>query len=193
MDIFDLSNVRLLLADRVSLDDQLSAQLPLLEAEKEKFDGAYNLCVALSEEICISEEKVKTESLDADRWYDFVRREEAAGHAFVDCWQDIPSGFVIPLFEPLFVKDLRKNKRKSILANGIGLLVLCALVLLIYLLAPGYFAEHMEPLCVLALLFLLSIPRCLLGKKHPRTAIWVPRILLITTLLALILLVSVTV
>lgn len=185
---FGLSEVRNILDDAVSLESALTAQLVPLEAEKKKFTGAYNLCVAMLEEIRISGEG-KSEHLDAARWSEFIRREEAAGHTFVDCWQDIDPSIHCYVFEPLFVKTLRKDKWRVILQNLLGIAMACGVGLLVHLILPGYWTVNYElPLC-LAIYILCSLPRYLLGKKHPWAAVNLPWILcLFGALIVLVLL-----
>lgn len=181
---FNLKQVREILEDSVLLDLEsvLSNQLSLLEAEKDKFDGAYNLCAAMLCEIRTTGEG-KTEHLDAARWSEFIRREEAAGHTFVDCWQDFRTdlGF-LTLFEPFFIKDLRKNRRRDILGS-----LLCVLAIL----AVGLIVRESAYLVIPAFLAICSLSRCMLGKKHPRLARWLPDLLLIALLLIMVVIVGI--
>jgi DNA-binding transcriptional MerR regulator len=179
---FDIYAIPKILDDSVSLEQTLAEQLVLLEAEKDKFDGAYNLCAAMLCEIRTSGEG-KSEHLDAVRWNEFIRREEAAGHTFVDCWQDFRTdlGF-LTLFEPFFIKDLRKNRRSDIL---VGLLCVLAMVVV------GLIVRESAFLVIPAFLAICSLSRCLLGKKHPRLARWLPDLLLIALLLIMVVIVGI--
>jgi DNA-binding transcriptional MerR regulator len=174
---FDIYAIPKILDDSVSLEQTLAEQLVLLEAEKDKFDGAYNLCAAMLCEIRTFGEG-KSEHLDAVRWSEFIRREEAAGHSFVDCWQDFRTdlGF-LTLFEPFFIKDLRKNRRRDILG-----VLLCVLAIL----AVGLIVRESAYLVIPAFLAICSLSRCLLGKKHPLLARWLPDLLLIALLLIMV-------
>ncbi|MBQ8382649.1 MAG: MerR family transcriptional regulator [Clostridia bacterium] len=185
----DLSDVRKILDDSVPLDERLAKQLVLLEAEKDKFDGAYNLCVALLERIRFSDEKVKMEYLDADEWHAFVRCEEAAGHAFVDCWQDIDADLDFGLLYPFFVQDFRKNKRFKFLVNAICCIILCAVWVLLDFSESGVWASLAEAGGIIALLLISSLPHYLLGKKHPRAARWLSWIVPISVLVLLLVIV----
>lgn len=183
---FDLPDVRKILDDSVPLETALADQLSLLKAEKKKFDGAYNLCVALLETIRSSDEKVKMEYLDADECHAFVRREEEAGHAFVDCWQDIDAELDFGLLYPFFVKDLRKNKRSRFLVNAICCIILCAVWMLLDLSESGVWASLLEAVVIIALLLISSLPHYLLGKKHSRAAFRLSWILPISVLVLIL-------
>ncbi len=183
---FRFSDARLILDDTVLLEEQLAKQLVLLEAEKEKFDGAYNLCKAMLEEIHASDEKVKMEHLDVDRWTAFLRCEETAGHTFVDCWQDIETvGWGCGLLYPFFVKDLRKNKRSQFLEEaGCWFTVFVVWGWLDWF-GSGAWALLRYAGAITALLVIPSLPHYLLGKKHPGAVSWVSNGLLIGLLLIL--------
>lgn len=186
---FSLSDARLILDDTVSLEEQLAKQWVLLEAEKEKFDGACNLCKAILEEIRASDEKIKMEHLDVERWTEFIRREEAAGHTFVDCWQDIESELDFGLLYPFFVKDLYKNKRSRFLVNAICCIILCAVWVLLDFSESGAWASLAEAGGIIALLLVSSLPHYLLGKKHPRAASLLSWIVPIAVLILLLVIV----
>ena len=184
---FNIGATRLILDDSVSLEEQLSKQLVLLEAEKEKFDGAYNLCTALLEEIHASEEKVKMEYVDSNRWHDFVCQEESAGHIFVDCWQDIDANMDFGLLQLFFVKDLQKNKRSKILVDAIYCIILCAVWVLLDFSESGVWASLLEAFGIIAVLLVLSLPCYLWGKKHPHVAfhlLWILPVLVLVIVLA---------
>lgn len=170
---FSLSAIRLILDDTFSLEEQLTKQLVSLEAEKEKFDGAYNLCKAMLEEIGASDETVQMEHLNVEQWMEFVGREEAAGHTFVDCWQDIETGFDFGLLYPFFVKDLRKKKHFKFLTGVVGWVLLCAVFGLIKRSEAGIGIALAETGVLFALFLVMSLPHYLLGKKHPRAVSWV--------------------
>ncbi len=185
---FGLSDVRNILDDAVSLESALTAQLVQLKAEKKKFTGAYNLCIAMLEEIRTSDSAVKAEHLDADRWHEFIRREEAAGHNFVDCWQDIDPSIHCYVFEPLFVKTLRKDKWRVILQNLLGLAMACGVGWIVHLLLPGYWTVNYDLPLFLVIYILCSLPRYLLGKKHPWAAVNLPWILCLSCALIVLVL-----
>lgn len=189
----DLSYIRKILDDSASLEKYLVRQLALLEAEKEKFDGAYNLCTALLEKIHASDETVKMEHLDADEWTEFVRREEEAGHIFVDCWQDIDTGLECDLLDPLFVKDLRKNQRSQLIGNAIGCILLCVVWGLLNIFESGFWTSLLEAAGIIALWVFASLPRYLLGKRHPHAASmlsWILPLSLVVLVLAVVIIIK---
>ena len=186
---FDVYEVTKILDESIPLEATLASQMELLKAEKEKFDGAYNLCTAILEELRASESTVKTEHLDADRWYEFVRREEAAGRTFIDCWQDFPGA---DLLEPFYIKDLRKNKRLNLKIWMMILLAFFAIEGILCWITPRDWKEDIVFFIGLLLLGLFeSLPRYFLGKKHPWLAKWMSLLVIISLLLVCIIIVIV--
>lgn len=155
--------------ERASLHATLEKQLTELEKEKDKFPGAYNLCAAMLErtaELTEGEREPIADELEADRWWTFMEAEEAAGHSFVDCWQDQEAA-CFSIFELFFVKDLRKNKFVNFCSTLLVLIVGIGLTLLLGIMAMDDWFVFLIAMPILAV---CSLPFYLLGKKNPRLA-----------------------
>lgn len=154
---------------RASLRETLEKQLTDLEKEKDKFLGACNLCAAMlarTVELTEGEHEPIADELEADRWWTFMEEEEAAGHSFVDCWQD-QSFSSFSIFYLFFVKDLRKTKFVNFCISLIGLIGGIGLTLLLGILTvDDWFVLSLA----LHILQICSLPFFLHGRTNPRLA-----------------------
>lgn len=153
---------------RASLCTTLEKQLTALEKEKEKFPGAFTLCTALLDWTVghTGEREPIADELEAAQWWAFVKAEEAAGHSFVDCWQD-QSHASLSIWYLFFVKDLRKTKFVNFWIDLLGLIAGTGLALLLGILTAD---DWLAFLILVPASLIGSLPFYLLGRTKPRLA-----------------------